>query len=290
MELYAKDMVFYGDSEKEKLYDYCIHGKIVFKIGDVLLSDDTEWCVSASAYRFLHTLFENHFIGTEDFLIPCCGHTLIPSDDKKSVIIPGCGNGIDFNVIHEQERVAVVTAENTDCTVPFADYKSAVISFAEQVMDFYKFNPPREFEEDFDRDGFRAFVTEWYSLYDKVVAIGDEDSTANPIDFEDYDVCTEDEIMDISKEGILLKSFRFINFRECAYNFKLMCGGSGKCIGEREITDLSFTFYTSPKPIMIEFVEKSKLVEFVAKENTISRFHKLQKEIEQYGYSTRDMS
>ncbi len=290
MELYAKDMVFYGDSEKEKLYDCCIHGKIVLKIGDVLISDDTEWCVSASAYRFLHTLFENHFMGSEDFMIPCCGHTMIPSDDKKSVSIIGCCNGIDFDIIHEQEYVTVVTSENTKYTVSFAEYKNAVISFAKQVMDFYKSNPPREFEEDFDRDGFRAFVTEWYSLYDKTVALGGEVLAANSIDFEDYDVCTEHEIMDISKEGILLRSFRFINFRECAYNFKQTCGGLGKCIGEREITDLSFTFYTSPKPIMIKFVEKSRFIEFVAKENTISRFHKLQKEIEQYGYSTWDMS
>ena len=82
MELYASDMFFRGDNEKEQAYDCCIHGSIIFKIGDNLLSDNTEWCVSASAYRFLHTLFENHFMGTEDFLIPCCGHFMIPSEDK----------------------------------------------------------------------------------------------------------------------------------------------------------------------------------------------------------------
>ena len=81
MELYASDMFFRGDNEKEQAYDCCIHGSIIFKIGDNLLSDNTEWCVSASAYRFLHTLFENHFMGAEDFLIPCCGHTMIPSEE-----------------------------------------------------------------------------------------------------------------------------------------------------------------------------------------------------------------
>ena len=58
MELYASEMFFRGDNEKEQTYDCCIHGKVIFKIGDNLLSDNTEWCVSASAYRFLHTLFE----------------------------------------------------------------------------------------------------------------------------------------------------------------------------------------------------------------------------------------
>jgi len=290
MELYAQDMFFRGDTEKEQVYDCCIHGKVVFKIGDKLLSDDTEWCVSASVYRFLHTLFENHFMGAEEFLIPCCGHTMIPSEDKMSVSIIGCNNGIDFNIIHEEENIAIITANNAEYRIPFADYKNAVISFAKQVMDFYKSNPPREFEDNFDKDGYSAFVTEWYSLYDKAVALSDDIPKVKAITFEDYDCCTENEIMGISKEGISLKSFQFINFKECAYNFKQTEGGSGKCVGEREIADLSFTFYTSPKPIMIKFIEKSRFIEFISKKNTISRFHKLQKEIVDYGYSTWDMT
>lgn len=290
MELYASDMFFHGKNKKEQVYDCCIHGKVAFKIGNKLLSDDTEWCVSASAYRFLHTLFENHFMGAEDFLIPCCGHTMIPSEDKLSVNIVGCNNGIDFNIIHEEENIAIITADNAEYRIPFEEYKSAVISFAKQVMDFYKANPPREFEDDFDRDGYSAFVTEWYSLYNKAVALTNDAPKINPITFEDYDACTENEIMGISETGISLKSFRLINFKECAYNYKLIQGGWGNCIGEREITDLSFTFYTSPKPIMIKFIAKSKLIEFISKKHTISRFHKLQKQIMKYGYSTRDMS
>lgn len=290
MELYAQDMFFMGDTKKDKTYDCCIHGKVIFKIGDSLLSDETEWCVSASAYRFLHTLFENHFMGAEDFLIPCCGHTMIPTEDKKSVNIIGCNNGIDFNIIHEQENITIVTTENAEYSVPFADYKNTIMSFANQVMDFYKSNPPRAFENDFDKDGYSAFVTEWYALYNKAVALTDNIPKINPIAFDDYDCCTDNEIMGISKEGISLKSFRFINFKECAYNFKQVEGGSGKCIGEREITDLSFTFYTSPKPIMIKFIEKSKFVELISKKNTSSRFHKLQQQILDYGYSTWDVS
>lgn len=142
MELYASDMFFRGDNEKQQAYDCCIHGKIVFKIGDKLLSDDTEWCVSASAYRFLHTLFENHFVGAEEFMVPCCGHFMIPSEDKLSVSISGCSNGIDFNIIHEDEIITVATADNAEYHIPFEEYKRAVISFAKQVMDFYKATPP----------------------------------------------------------------------------------------------------------------------------------------------------
>ncbi len=288
MELYAQDLFFRGNTEKEKKYDYCVHGNVVFKIGDALLSDDTEWCVSASAYRFLHTIFENHFMGAEDFLIPCCGHTMIPAEDKSSVNIVGCSNGIDFNIIHQQEFIIIETAENTKYQVPFAEYKNAVLAFAKQVMEFYESNPPREFEDDFDKDGYSTFVTEWFSLYDKAVALQYDITQIKSITFEDYDAYTENEIMGISKHGISLKSFRFINFNECAYNYQQNEGGLENCVGEREPADLSFTFYTSPKPIMIKFIENNKFIELVSKRNTISRFNGFQNQILEYGYTTQE--
>lgn len=241
MELYAGNLFFRGNNEEEKAFDYCIHGKVTLKIGDQFLPDETEWCVSASAFRFLQTLFDNHFMGAEQFLIPCCGHMMIPSDDGKTVRIYGCSNGIDFNIIHEENNIAMIAEDHTEYRIPFEDYKTAVISFAKQVMDFYQANPPREFEDEYEKAGFGAFVTQWHTLYDRAIALEDHVSIP-PITFEDYDAITENEILSISETGINLKSFRFINFEECAYNFKKTMGGSGKCIGEREIADLSCTF------------------------------------------------
>ena len=64
MELYATDLHFLGDTQKDQVYDYCVHGKVIFKIdGCNLSNDDSDWCASASAYRFLRSLFENHFLG-----------------------------------------------------------------------------------------------------------------------------------------------------------------------------------------------------------------------------------
>lgn len=289
MELYTQNMFFRGNTEKEKAFDCCIHGEIIFKIHDKLLSDNTVWCVSASAYRFLQTLFENHFIGNEEFLIPCCGHTMIPNNDKTSVSIIGCNNGIDFNIIHKEESVVIITTDNQEYQVPFADYKSGILAFAEQIIDFYKSNTPRAFKNDFDKECFSAFVTEFYSRYNKGFSLGDDVPAIERITLENYDVYTENEIAGISKEGISLTDLDFINFKECVYNFNQIYGGSGKCIGERNITEFSFTFYTSPKPIIIKFIQKNRF-KFVTKNNTISRFHSLQKQIEGYGYSTRDMS
>ena len=39
---------------------------------------------------------------------------MIPSEDKLSVNIVGCNNGIDFNIIHEEENIAIITADNAE--------------------------------------------------------------------------------------------------------------------------------------------------------------------------------
>ncbi len=167
MKLYAKNIHFLGETEERRLYDYCVHGDVLFKIGDDILHEGSEWCVSASAYRFLQTIFEDHLMGNEEFLIPCCGHSIYPSEDKESVTIVGCNNGIDFEIIHKGENVIIKTADNAEYKVPLSDYKNAVLSFAKQVWDFYKSTPPRKFDDDFYKDGYEAFMSSYRSLYDK---------------------------------------------------------------------------------------------------------------------------
>ena len=269
MKLYARDIHFLGSTEKEKRHDCCAHGQIVFEIDGKNLSDDSEWCVSASAYRFLQTLYKNHFTGAEDFLIPCCGHTLIPSDDKKTVTIVGCDTGLDFDVVHENGNVII----GGEYTVPFEDYKSAVLSFAKEVGDFYKENPLRNLEDDFEKDGIEAFFTEFSFLYNN--AAGTPDMI---LFFDDYDCYSEDCISGITEDGISLSPYGFINFRECSYNFGKLAGGDGKCVGTKESDNFTFNFYTSKKPTVITFVNKfAKL-----------RSDKFYRQILKYGYYMKE--
>ena len=109
--------------------------------------------------------------------------------------------------------------------------------------------------------------------------------------FKDYEAYTENDIADITRQGISLKTGRFIDFNECADTYmKAHSTNESKCVGERDITDNSFTFYTVPKPTMIKFIEKSKLAELFARKNTRQRFYELQKKINELGYKTFDMS
>lgn len=109
--------------------------------------------------------------------------------------------------------------------------------------------------------------------------------------FADYESYSDDNIVEITSKGVSLKNCTFIDFSVCAENFKKANPeSSGKCVGEREITDLSFTFYTNPKPIMIIFEPCNKLIEFLSMNKTVKRFHSLQTKINNFGYSTLDIS
>ncbi len=290
MELYATDLYFRGDNPEMQVYDDCVHGKVVFKIdGCNLSNDDSDWCLSASAYRFLHSLFQNHFSGAEEHMIPCCG-IFYASQDKASVTVVGCSNGIDFDIIHKDDNMIIRKQDGTTYTVTFEDYKAAVLSYAKQIEDFYHQNPPRQFENQFDQDGFSAFCREWYSLTERAVALDNDIPKIPNVVFDDYDSYSENDIAGISPSGISLKNMKFINFRECAYNWQQVKGGKGTCIAERDITgsNPSFTFYTAPKTTHIFFLPKSKIKELFSKRNTFQRFHDLKKKIESFGYRTYD--
>ena len=107
----------------------------------------------------------------------------------------------------------------------------------------------------------------------------------------DNDVFTENEMLEITAQGIALKNGMYIDFAECAEVWaKANSLEESKCVGERDIIDGSFTFYTLPKPIMIKFMKKGKLAEFFSKNNTRQRFHNLQLKIVECGYRTYDMT
>ena len=186
MELYATDLRFMGDTEEDKTYDACIHGKVFLKIGDEILSDgQTEWCVSASAYHFLRTLFQDRLLDTENQIIPCCGNFLVPSEDKTTVTIVGCPNGIDFSVSHENEHIIIRTRDDKIFTVRFEEYANAVLTYAKQIQDFYTQNPPRRFQDKFDKDGFSVFCNEWYALMKQTQAILNDNSNIEKIIFDE---------------------------------------------------------------------------------------------------------
>lgn len=151
--------------------DLCLHGDVLFKIGDVVISnlEDNEWCVSVYALRFLRTLDCNHLCGEEEHMIPCCGHFMIPSEDKKKVTVIGCKNGVDFDVIHEKDGIIIKCMDGRHVCCLYDEYKAAVILFAKQIDKYMKESPARIPEDTFSAEGFDAFKNEFNLLLDNAI-------------------------------------------------------------------------------------------------------------------------
>lgn len=169
--LSAMNLHYLGDTESKKRQDCCVHGNVFFSVNDNQISDGDEWCVSASALRFMRSVIINHRSGNEEHMIPCCGHFMIAASDMKTVQIIGCTNGIDFDIIHENNRVIIKT-ENGKCfSTDFTEYKNAVLAYANQIETFINNSPRRAIKNKFDKEGYNAFQTEWSEMKKKIEAI-----------------------------------------------------------------------------------------------------------------------
>lgn len=184
----------------------------------------------------------------------------------------------------------IKTADGRSFSVNFSEYKTAVLSYVEQIEKFMRDAPARIFDDPFDKKGYEAFKTEWFSLKEKIAALDHPEYKTLEISFSDCVSISENDISGISASGISLKNGQFINFKECAYHYHKVNGGSGRCIGERDSRSLSFTFYTAPLTTDVQFLKRNRIAEFFSKHSAYHRFYELQKKISAYGYTTRDMT
>ena len=99
-------------------------------------------------------------------------------------------------------------------------------------------------------------------------------------------------ILSVAEDGIVLKYKKnkiYINFKDCAKNYAAEKNAEfGKCIASRNITKLSFTFYTQPKTTVV--FKKNLLKDLIVGKSAVSKFHDLQKAIVKAGYTSYDLS
>lgn len=289
--LHLSNLHWLGDTPEKQQYDLCLHGHVFLKLDDGIISNE-ECCVSAAALRFMRSVFSNHFMGEEQHMLPCCGHFMVASNDNQSVGIYGCSNGIDFDVLHDGEHIVVKTNDSKAYRYSFYEYRDIAAAFADEVERFFSDSPQRIVpEEEPEKSGFSAFINEWLRLKEQIKTVTPDSIKNICIDYSDYISISEKDIVNVSNAGISYQG-GFINFRECAYNFKAEHGGDGKCVGERDITGSTpcFIFYTAPLTTHIFFIPKGKLAELFSKVPTYQRFHNLQKQLNEHGYTTRDLS
>lgn len=154
------ERMYWIKGEEDDPKDLCLHGDVEVIIGAETFSYNAT--VSATALYLLKTLTEDHLIGEEIQMLPCCGHFIIPAANLDTVDISGCSNGIDWSVIHENDYVRLITESGQEVSIPIEDYISAVFHFSDIVKAFYDLCSPKEVGDDeFERSGYIAFWNEW---------------------------------------------------------------------------------------------------------------------------------
>jgi hypothetical protein len=147
--------------------DLCAHGDMDFRIGDDVLLDDSkgkDLTVSAAALYLLRSLSVPHTDESSDGenLFPCCGFNMWDVARQEDVVISGCPNGVDFEVLHEpsNQNVIIRASDGREWRVACSEWRVAVLAFADRVSEFYAACSPKQPTDD-DAPGFTKFMAEW---------------------------------------------------------------------------------------------------------------------------------
>ncbi|MCK5687395.1 hypothetical protein KAJ27_24895 [bacterium] len=132
------DLFWFEEGKPEE--DLCVHGQLKVQIGNEVMvdkSEDESWTLSSTALSMLRTLERDHIPGKTVQMVPCCGFNFIYEGDMEEVLILGCPNGIDWEVIHIDNEIKLKTEKGTEARIDFETYKSKVLSFVDQIEKFY---------------------------------------------------------------------------------------------------------------------------------------------------------
>jgi hypothetical protein len=147
--------------------DQCAHGSIELTINNVefVSEADGDWTVSAAALFLLRTATSDHgpdnSVAEGNFLVPCCGFNIWPSDETKyPYYILGCNTGIDPTVRHTDRRVCISLGEKT-AVIPRVEWAEAVFRFSQEVAAFYNASAKKVELDGFEREGWLFFWEDW---------------------------------------------------------------------------------------------------------------------------------
>lgn len=142
--------------------DLCAHGHAVAWIGEEKYEYDAT--VSSTALYLLKSLTEDHIIYQSNQMLPCCGFNIYARDKSLDTVdIMGCPNGIDWSIIHEHNKVKLITQTGKKELVDLNEYKEAVFKFADKVESFYNRCQKKELpQNELDKEGYIAFWNEWH--------------------------------------------------------------------------------------------------------------------------------
>ncbi len=151
---------------KDDPEDQCAHGYIKFTIDDLVISNTEEdWTVSAAALFLLRSVTCNHSeksrVAESNYLIPCCGFNPFKYEGEFSLILMGCNNGLDPEIVHENGKV-LISFNGKTRSIYKTEWAEAVVRFANQVVKFYESCSPKiPLEDKYDKEGWHLFWSEF---------------------------------------------------------------------------------------------------------------------------------
>jgi hypothetical protein len=146
-------------------FDLCSHGRLSLEVeGQVILDGREFYGISETALALLRTLDHDHTLLqslAEKLIFHGCG----------TVLMMGCPIGVDWTVIHENDRVQLSQFRRWDSpdeqhpqefpglsvTLSFKEYKNQVMAMAAQVREFFQ----GEFKQFFDVQDQLAYERFW---------------------------------------------------------------------------------------------------------------------------------
>lgn len=145
-------------------HDLCLHGEVTVTIGSRVLRGDGT--VSATALYLLKSLVRDKIQSEHEIqMVPCCGHFLIANEDCSEVTIIGCDTGLDWSILHREDKILLVLPDGVEEWVNPPDYRAEVYRFADQIEAYYAACKPKVLPDDaFERNGYIAFWNEWHRL------------------------------------------------------------------------------------------------------------------------------
>lgn len=144
--------------------DLCLHGSVTVTIGDTTLTG--VGTVSAAALYLLKSITEDHIPGTDNQMVPCCGHFFCPDEAEENVTIIGCHTGLDWTITHDGDRVLLTLPDCAPVPVAKREYIAEVLRFTDTVERYYIYSSDKKLPEDpFTRKGYKVFWREWHRRY-----------------------------------------------------------------------------------------------------------------------------
>jgi hypothetical protein len=172
-----RDIHWVEGLEEQDDLDLCAHGKVLITIGNEIVADNTEnnfdCALTASSLHLLRSLESNHTkeLPVGERLIPGEGHCLIPIDNNSVHVATAYPNvkGWNWWVIHEKDKVRLITESKKETVISFESYKNQIINFVDKVDYFYKTSKPKTLphnDED-EKEGYLRLRNEWKKIRNK---------------------------------------------------------------------------------------------------------------------------